>query len=77
LLVPGGLDAQQRAQRGVRLARHRGGLGTTAAQLHRVVDRQPGGVKRGRALGIHRHDPHREAGLEGIVGMQRDDGIHR
>jgi hypothetical protein len=34
-------------------------------------------VERGRALGVHRHGAHREAGLERVVGMQRDHGIHR
>jgi hypothetical protein len=47
------------------------------ARQRRIVHRQPGGVQRVGTLGIHGDGPHREAGLERILGVQRDHGIHR
>ena len=77
LLLAGSLDAQQRVQRGVRLARHRRGLGAAAADLLGVVDGEAGGAEGVADVEIHGDDPQRKPGLEVIVGMQRHDGGHR
>ena len=59
VLLAGGLDAQQRAQRGVRLARHRGGLGAAAAHLHGVLDGEAGEAEGVVGVGAHPRDRHR------------------
>ena len=42
-----------------------------------IVDGEAGGAEGVAGVGIHGDDPHRQQGLEGIVGMQCCDGVHR
>ena len=69
--------AQQRAQRGVRLARHRGGMGAAAAHLHGVVGGEAGGAEEVAGVSIHGDDAQGKPGLEVIVEVQCHDGVHR
>ena len=71
------LHAQQRAQRRVRLARHGRGLGAAAVHLGGVVDGEAGTAKGVGGVGIHGNDARGEAGLEGVGGIERLDGVHR
>ena len=71
------LHAQQRAQRRVRLARHGRGLGAAAVHLGGVVDGEAGTAKGVGGVGVHGDDARGEAGLEGVGGIERLDGVHR
>jgi hypothetical protein len=71
------MDAQQRAQRGVRLAGHRCGLGAALAHLVRVAGAEGGRAEGVGGVRVGRDGADGETRLEGVAGGEAGDGVHR